>query len=72
MSGKCFACGAPVDGDVCDWRCEQWAHETVREHLCRLCADPCDCGDKADCAGCSICHETNTCDCAEEPCQRLS
>ena len=36
-------------------------------HLCTLCTFRCDCGETLadECYGCSICHETNGCDCGE-------
>lgn len=30
MSGKCYACGAPCDGDVCDWQCAARAYAEAR------------------------------------------
>ena len=56
MIGRCPACGAPVDGDVCDWRCAAQLDAEARAHDCPACHEGCDCdGSERTCDGCSIC-----------------
>lgn len=48
MNGRCAGCGAEVDGDVCDWRCEQIADREAKwrgKEPCEKCMEDSDQND---------------------------
>jgi hypothetical protein len=59
MNDRCRACGAPCDGDLCDWFCENVMLERAEaaRAAARVAAGACEGCAEPRCEACGICHD---------------